>query len=110
MAEFAVFEGCPYQYSPRLGVASIHIGDRPMRRAALRPDSDAVSYDPFGLPRGPSLRTPAGGVSMSDQSRARAPESRFTEFTVGSETIALIADETNERAWIQSNVTMAVEQ
>jgi hypothetical protein len=47
---------------------------------------------------------------MSDQSRARAPESRFTEFTVGSETIALIADETNERAWIQSNVTMAVEQ
>jgi len=45
---------------------------------------------------------------MTDQSRVRAPESRFTEFTVGSEKIALLADESNERAWIQSNVTMAV--
>jgi len=47
---------------------------------------------------------------MSDQVRRRAPETRYTEFTVDMGTIALIADVTNERAWIQSDTTARVEQ
>jgi hypothetical protein len=46
---------------------------------------------------------------MSEQTRKRTPETKFTEFEVGSETVALIADVANERAWIQSNQTVAVE-
>ena len=46
---------------------------------------------------------------MSDQVRYRAPETRFTEFAVGSGTIALLSDVTNERAWIQSDTTVEIE-
>jgi hypothetical protein len=46
---------------------------------------------------------------MNDQVRERAPETRFTEFTVGTSTIALVTDVTNERAWVQSDTTVSVE-
>jgi hypothetical protein len=47
---------------------------------------------------------------MSDQVRRRAPETRYTEFTADSGTVALITDVTNERAWIQSDTAARVEQ
>lgn len=46
---------------------------------------------------------------MSEQTRHREPETKFTEFEVGTETVALIADVANERAWIQSTVTVPLE-
>jgi hypothetical protein len=46
---------------------------------------------------------------MSDQVRRRTPETRYTEFAADAGTVALIADVTNERAWIQSDTTARVE-
>ena len=46
---------------------------------------------------------------MSDQVRRRIPETRYTEFAVDAGTVALIADVTNECAWIQSDTTTRVE-
>jgi len=46
---------------------------------------------------------------VSDQVRARAPETRLTEVEVADETLVLIADVSNEQAWIQSTETAAVE-
>lgn len=45
---------------------------------------------------------------MSEQIRERTPETKYTEFQVDSRTYSLIADETNERAWIQSDTTASV--
>jgi hypothetical protein len=46
---------------------------------------------------------------MSDQLRRRTPETRYTEFRADAGTVALIADVTNERAWIQSDTAVRVE-
>jgi len=46
---------------------------------------------------------------MSEQVRRRVPETKYTEFDVDSRTVALIADVTNERAWIQSDTTETVD-
>ena len=46
---------------------------------------------------------------MSEQVRHRVPETKYTEFEVDAQTVALIADVSNERAWIQSDTTQEVE-
>lgn len=46
---------------------------------------------------------------MTDQVRGRTPETRLTEIGTGAGTLALITDVSNERAWIQSTETVAVE-
>jgi hypothetical protein len=46
---------------------------------------------------------------MTEQIEGRDPETRFTEIDVGGATIGLVSDVVNERAWIQSDVTVEVE-
>jgi len=46
---------------------------------------------------------------VTDQVRGRAPETRFTEIGTEGETVALISDVSNERAWIQSTEAVTVE-
>ena len=46
---------------------------------------------------------------MTGETRQRVPETKLTEFEVDTETVALISDVSNERAWIQSNKTVPIE-
>jgi hypothetical protein len=46
---------------------------------------------------------------MTEQIEGREPETRFTEIDVGGTTIGLVSDVANERAWIQSDLTVEVD-